>query len=159
MLRNPHVFVAFLIMYFYASPAAVAADYRGTISVFIENKGISLNHIQVIDMYVRYGFPRECNIAKETLEHCGKDIQKEFVKKSKEEHKSSCAHAKAVLDQPSCQIENLVFDDWVTPGKRVRLEVFTNNFGYGGVSVRALNNTESWTLKFWLSESDTIGHQ
>ncbi len=133
-------------------------DGRRTISIFVENTSSFPNRVQVRDVEGRYGLPEDCRIAKKVAARCDRDGFRESRPLSRD-GKMTCAVALALLDEPRCQIRDLIYDDWIDGGMKVELQIHVSHEGYGMVAVRAVNNTDSWTFKPGLRDGDTVSHQ
>jgi hypothetical protein len=155
-MKLPHLFV---ILFLALLPLhASAQEYRRTITVFVENKSPFPNRVQVRDVEARLGLPEDCRVAKKVAAQCEGDPKRE-LRPQPSETSMTCVVALALLDEPRCSIKDLVFDDWIDGGEKVRLTIHTGTDGYGLLAVRAVNNTESWTFKPGIRGGDTVGHQ
>jgi hypothetical protein len=136
---------------------AVAEEYRRTITIFVENKSPFPNRVQVQDMNLLQELSEDCRIAKKVARLCDGDPKRELRPAPRE--KMTCAVALALIEEPRCTFKDLIFDDWMDGGMKVKLTIHTDMDDFGRVKVRALNNTEIWTIKPGLRDGDTVGHQ
>jgi len=136
---------------------AYAEEYRQTITIFVENKSPFPNRVQVQDANLLVELAEDCRIAKKVARLCGGNPRRELRPPPREN--MTCALALALLEEPRCAFKDLIFDDWMDGGMKVKLTIHTDKDDYGRVRVRALNNTESWTTKPGLHDGDTVGHQ
>ncbi len=139
-------------------PVFAQEGYRRTISIYVTNTGSFPNHVQVRDVKGRYGVPEDCRIAKKVAPLC-EGNRNRYMRRSRGETGMTCAAALALLDEPRCAIRDLIFDDWIDPDMKVKLDIHTDTDGFGVVAVRSVNNTDSWTYKPGLTEGDTVNHQ
>jgi len=151
------LFLILLVLSTFSAVASPAEEYRKTITIFVENKSPFPNRVQVQDANLLLELPEDCRIAKKMARLCGGDAKKELRPAPRE--KMTCALAITLMEEPRCLYKDLIFDDWIDGGMKVRLTIHTDNDDYGRVRVRALNNTESWTIKPGLHDGDTVGHQ
>lgn len=136
---------------------ASGEEYRRLIDIFVENRSALPNRVQVRDVEARASLPEDCRIAKKVANLCGG--RKGEFSPSRRDAAMTCATALALLEEPRCQIKDLIFDDWIDGGMNVKLTIHTGVDGFGFIAVRAINNTESWTFKPGLRDGDTVGHQ
>jgi len=136
---------------------SAAEEYRKTITIYLENKSPFPNRVQLQDANLRLELPEDCRIAKKVARQCANDPKKELRPPPREN--MTCALALALMEEPRCAFKDLIFDDWIDGGMKVRLTIHTNQDDFGTVRVRALNNTESWTTKPGIRDGDTVGHQ
>jgi len=134
-----------------------AEEYRRTITIYVENKSPFPNRVQVQDANLLIELPEDCRIANKVAKLCAGDPRRELRPPPRE--KMTCALALALMEEPRCAFKDLIFDDWIDGGMKVRLTIYTNIDDFGTVRVRALNNTVSWTTKPGLRDGDTVGHQ
>lgn len=137
---------------------ASGEEYRRTITINVENKSPFPNRVQVRDVEARYELPEDCRIAKRVAALCDGDPKKE-LRPPPHDSRMTCAVALALIDEPRCSIKDMIFDDWIDGGMKVKLTIHTGVDGFGLIAVRAVNNTPSWTFKPGLREGDTVGHQ
>lgn len=137
---------------------ASGEEYRETITIYVENASPFPNRVQVRDVEARYGLPEDCRIAKKVAALCGSDPKKELRPPPRDTN-MTCAAALALMEEPRCSIKDLIFDDWIDGGMKVKLTIHIGVNGFGLVGVRAVNNTESWTFKPGIRDGDTVGHQ
>ena len=149
------LFVLFLTTF--SAVDSPAEEYRRTITIYVENKSPFPNRVQVQDANLLLELPEDCRIAKKLARLCGGDPKKELRPPPRE--KMTCALALALMEEPRCAFKDLIFDDWIDGGMKVKLTIHTNNNDFGTVRVRAVNNTESWTTKPGIRDGDTVGHQ
>jgi hypothetical protein len=123
----------------------------------VENKSSFPNRVQVQDANLRLELSEDCRIARKVAILCGNDPKRELRPPPRE--KITCAAALALLEEPRCTFKDLIFDDWMDGGMKVKLTIHIDNDDFGRVRVRALNNTESWTTKPGLRDGDIVGHQ
>lgn len=150
-------FILTILLLAFSAGHVSAEGYRKVITVYVENKSPFPNHVQVRDMEARDRFPEECRIAKKVAAECEGDRNKELRPRLRE--KMTCAAALALMEEPRCSIKGLIFDDWMDGGTKVELTIHLGADGFGIVGVRAVNNTESWTIKPGIRDDDTVGHQ
>jgi hypothetical protein len=148
-------FVLYLITF--SATDSSSQEYRETITIFVENKSPFPNRVQVQDIGLKIGLSEDCRIARRIAELCDGDHKKELRPPPREN--MSCAAALVLIDEPRCVFKDLIFDDWIDGGMKVRLTIYPGNNEWGTVKVRALNNTESWTTKPGLRDGDIVGHQ
>lgn len=141
----------------YSAADSSAEEYRRTMAIFVENKSPFPNRVQVQDAGLRLELSEDCRIAKKVATLCGGDRKKKLRRPPHE--KMTCAIALALMDEPRCTLKDLIFDDWIDGGMKVKLTIHPSSNDYGIVSVRALNNTKSWTTKPGLRDGDIVGHQ
>jgi len=141
----------------FSAVASSAEEYRKTITIFVENKSPFPNRVQVQDANLLVELSEDCRIAKNVARLCGGDPRKALRPSQRET--MNCAVALALLEEPRCAFRDLIFDDWIDGGMKVRLTIHTDKDDYGRVRVRALNNTDIWTIKPGLHDGDTVGHQ
>jgi len=146
-----------LLLIAFSATDSSAEEYRRSMTIFVENKSPFPNRVQVQDVGLRFELPEDCRIAKKVASLCDGDPKKEI--RSPPREKMTCAIALALLDEPRCTYKDLIFDDWIDGGMKVKLTIHTNNNEFGTVKVRALNNTDSWTTKPGLRDGDIVGHQ
>jgi len=149
--------LAIIILITFCVVGSSAEEYRNTITIYVENKSPFPNRVQVQDANLRLGVSEDCRIAKKVASLCDGDPKKELRPPPRE--KMTCALALALAEEPRCAIKDLIFDDWMDGGMKVKLTIHTDIDDFGRVRVRALNNTESWTTKPGLRDGDTVGHQ
>lgn len=154
-MKTNLLFILLLAAFF--ATGSSAEEYRRTLTIFVENKSPFPNRVQVQDVGLRLELSEDCRIAKKLSTMCDGDQKKELRPPPRE--KMSCAVALTLLDEPRCTFKDLIFDDWIDGGMKVKLSIHSSNNEFGLVSVRALNNTESWTTKPGLRDGDTVGHQ
>lgn len=147
----------FLFLTAFSVVHSSAEEYRRTITIYVENKSPFPNRVQVQDANLRLELPEDCRIAKKVARLCAGDPKKELRPPPRE--KMTCALALALMEEPRCAFKDLIFDDWIDGGMKVKLTIHTNIDDFGTVRVRALNNTESWTTKPGIRDGDTVGHQ
>jgi len=139
-----------------ATAKAAEVEYRKTITIFVENKSPFPNRVQVQDANLLVELAEDCRIAKKVARLCGGDPGKAL---RPQRETMNCAVALALLDEPRCAFKDLIFDDWLDGGMKVKLTIHTDKDDYGRVKIRALNNTVIWTIKPGLHDGDTVGHQ
>jgi len=149
------LFVLFLITLSAADSSA--EEYRRTITIFVENKSPFPNRVQVQDVGLRLELSEDCRIAKKVAALCDGDQKREL--RPRQHEKMTCAIALTLIDEPRCLFKDLIFDDWIDGGMKVKLTIHAGYNEFGTVKVRALNNTESWTTKPGLRDGDIVGHQ
>lgn len=136
---------------------ASAEEYRRTLTIFVENKSPFPNRVQVQDANLRLELAEDCRLAGKVAKLCGGDQRQELRPPPRE--KMTCALALVLIDEPRCSFKDLIFDDWLDGGMKVKLTIHTDHHDFGTLRVRALNNTESWTTKPGIRDGDTVGHQ
>jgi len=146
-----------LMLLAFSAVASADEEYRQTITIFVENKSPFPNRVQVQDANLLLELAEDCRIAKKVARLCGGDPRKALRPPQRET--MNCAVALALLEEPRCAFKDLIFDDWIDGGMKVRLTIHTDKDDYGRVRVRALNNTDIWTIKPGLHDGDTVGHQ
>lgn len=150
-------FLLVLLLITFSSTISSAEEYRRSMTIFVENKSPFPNRVQVQDVELRFELAEDCRIAKKLAALCNGDTKKKLRLHSRE--KMTCATAIALVEEPRCTYKDLIFDDWIDGGMKVKLTITTNNNGFGTVKVRTVNNTESWTIKPGLRDGDIVGHQ
>jgi hypothetical protein len=151
-----HLILVLVLMAFSATDSS-SEDYRRTITIYVENKSSLPNRVQVQDVGLRLELSEDCRIAKKIAALCDGDQKKELRPPPRE--KMTCAIALVLIDEPRCLFKDLIFDDWIDGGMKVKLTIYPGYNELGTVKVRALNNTESWTIKPGLRDGDVVGHQ
>jgi len=146
-----------LVLLAFSAIESPAEEYRQTITIFVENKSPFPNRVQVQDANLLLELAEDCRIAKKVARLCGGNPKKELRPPPREN--MTCVVALALMEEPRCAFKDLIFDDWMDGGMKVRLTIHIDYEDYGRVRVRALNNTESWTTKPGLHDGDTVGHQ
>jgi hypothetical protein len=149
------LFILFPVTFY--AVASAAEEYRRTITIFVENKSPFPNRVQVQDANLLLELSEDCRIAKKMAKLCDGDSKKELRPPPRE--KMTCAVALALIEEPRCTFKDLIFDDWMDGGMKVKLTIHLDKDDFGTVRVRALNNTESWTTKPGIRDGDTVGHQ
>ncbi len=134
-----------------------AEEYRRTITIYVENKSPFPNRVQVQDANLLLDLPEDCRIARRVAKLCAGDPKRELRPPPREN--MTCAFALALMEEPRCVYKDLIFDDWIDGGMKVKLTIYTNIDDFGTVRVRAVNNTTSWTTKPGIRDGDTVGHQ
>jgi len=152
-----NLLLAVLALLAFSSVASSAEEYRKTITIYLENKSPFPNRVQVQDVNLRLELSEDCRIAKKVAKLCEGDPKRELRPPPRE--KMTCALALALAEEPRCTFKDLIFDDWMDGGMKVKLTIHTDIDDFGRIKVRALNNTESWTIKPGLRDDDTVGHQ
>jgi hypothetical protein len=150
-------FFAMLILGTFCVVNSSAEEYRKTITIYVENKSPFPNRVQVQDVNLRLELSEDCRIARKVAALCEGDPKKELRPPPRE--KMTCALALALAEEPRCTFKDLIFDDWMDGGMKVKLTIHTAIDDFGRIKVRALNNTESWTIKPGLRDGDIVGHQ
>jgi len=149
--------LAMLILFTFCAVCSSAEEYRKTITIYVENKSPFPNRVQVQDVNLRLELSEDCRIAKKLAKLCDNDPKRELRPPPRE--KMTCAAALALAEEPRCAFKDLIFDDWMDGGMQVKLTIHTDMDDFGRIKVRALNNTESWTIKPGLRDGDVVGHQ
>jgi len=149
--------LAMLILITFCAASASGQEYRKTITIYLENKSPFPNRVQLQDVNLLLELSEDCRIAKKVATLCEGDPKRELRPPPRE--RMTCALALALLEEPRCTFKDLIFDDWMDGGMKVKLIIHTDHQDFGRVKVRALNNTESWTIKPGLRDGDTVGHQ
>lgn len=155
MIKLPFTYL--ILIAFISLFASSQADGQ-TITIYLQNTGISTNHVQVRDDVCKGELPKECEYADIIVQRCKK---KGKMRDNSEENKTyidECEDAESTLDSYKC-IEGLIYDGVIEVNEKVQLSICDGGSGSGNISVRAINNTSSWTRKFWLKDGDTIDHQ
>jgi hypothetical protein len=155
-MRN--LLIAWLFYLVLLSGVAIADDNSGIITIYVQNMALSPNHVQVRDNVCRWVIPKECDFAEVIVQNCTRDRKKEGTPNEKREFVKDCDEAKSTLKSAKC-IESLIYDGLLKSKEKVRLSICEKGYGWGEISVRAVNNTSIWTRKFWVRDGDIVDHQ
>ena len=120
----------------------------GFVRVTLEYKSMFHGNIQVLDGVCRHSRGIECAEA-------GIKVNGETCKRKPMSAK--CKEAKALLNTSFC-LEGLIYEDRISPGKKIQLDLCASDAGYGNMFVKDVDKDGSWTNYPLLNNGQTVSY-
>ena len=149
--------IPYLLYLVSLSGFVIAEDNSGMITIYVHNTALSPNHVQVRDDVCTGDLPYECKFADIIYQKCKRN-KKTKQSGQEEELREECDEAKSTVESSHC-IEGIIYDGFLQSKEKVRLSICDTGNVSGDISVRTINNTSSWTRKFWVRDGDIVDHQ
>lgn len=142
-------FVLVFLIILFTPVLSIAEDSTdGFIRVTLEIKSMSPGNIQVLDGVCRRSKNIECAEA-------GIRINGETCKQKPMLDK--CKEARALLNTSFC-LKGLIYENRITPGNKIQLDLCASDAGYGNMFVKDVDKDSSWTNYSLLNDGQTVSY-
>ncbi len=140
----PVLFILIILFLPFVSIAENAAS--GYVRVTLEYKSMFPGTIQVLDGVCRQSRSIEC--AKAGIKVNGETCRQKNLS-------AECKEAKALLDTSFC-MEGLVYENRLSRGEKIQVDLCASEGGYGDMLVRDISKGSAWTNYFLLTDGQTV---
>jgi len=140
--------LAILIFLFIPFVGLAEDAASGYVQITLEYKSMFPGKIQVLDGVCRQSRSIEC--AKASIKVYGETCKQKPVP-------AECKEAKALLDTSFC-IEGLIYENRITRGEKISLNLCASDAGLGNMFVRDVDKGSVWTNYFLLNDGQTVSY-